>query len=69
MQSDIRLSSGRTITHRPLPNGSNEAIPTTGAEEMTQAEWEEYADAIVQRARQSQRRTTLVIGGRPTYHF
>lgn len=39
---DVILSSGRTITHRYIDNGAQEAIPTTGDEEMTEAEWEVY---------------------------
>lgn len=41
-RSDIKLSSGRTIRRRRTATGYFLATPTTGAQEMTEAEWAEY---------------------------
>lgn len=50
MRKDITLSTGRTIGHRPYlingqPNGATEAFVIDG-DEMTNAEWVEYCQAI-----------------------
>lgn len=39
---DIKLSSGRTVTRRPMDNGASEIVPTTGYNAITQAESDEY---------------------------
>jgi hypothetical protein len=46
----VKLSSGRTIRHHRMLNGAMEAIPTTGPEAMTNAEWEEYTAIVRARA-------------------
>lgn len=43
---DVTLSSGRIIRHRREPNGSELALPMTGPKAMTDAEFEEYVEAI-----------------------
>lgn len=47
---DIKLSTGRTITHRRIANGPQIATPTTGPDEMTDAEWIEYCEIILRDA-------------------
>ena len=45
---DVRLSTGRVITHERLPNGSI-AATVEGADKdalMTNEEWDEYANII-----------------------
>jgi hypothetical protein len=49
IRDDIILSSGRTVRHTPAPNGAQYADPTTGPEDLTEAEWEEYC-AIIRQA-------------------
>lgn len=44
LRPDLLLSSGRTITHRRLPNGAQEAMPTTGYYAMTNEEYDEYCN-------------------------
>ena len=46
MKQDIKLSTGRTVSHRPYliagkPNGATEAY-IVGGGEMTNDEWSEY---------------------------
>lgn len=46
MRSNVTLSTGRTVAHRPYlsagePNGATEAYIVGGCE-MTDAEWREY---------------------------
>ncbi len=48
---DVSLSSGRIVRHVRQVNGSQLATPTTGPDEMTDAEWEEYANVIRDRSR------------------
>lgn len=45
-RADVLLSSGRTILHSRMPNGAQRAEPSTGANSMTNAEWEEYCTIV-----------------------
>ena len=42
IKASITLSSGRTIEHYVMPNGSCDAIPTYGSYAMTEQEAKEY---------------------------
>lgn len=46
VHADVTLSSGRVIRHERMENGAQMATPTTGPEEMTDAEWTEYVSII-----------------------
>ena len=51
MKPDIKLSTGRIVSHRPYlsngePNGAIEAF-IVGGHEMTNEEWLEYANIFV----------------------
>ncbi len=46
IRSDITLSSGRTVRHSRMANGAQRVTPTTGPEELTEAEWDEYCAII-----------------------
>lgn len=53
MKQDIKLSTGRTVSHRPYlsngqPNGATEAFIVSGGE-MTDEEWQEYCQATMQK--------------------
>ena len=56
MTQDCKLSTGRTIKHRPMANGAQEAYAVPGNYEMTNAEWEEYcaAQTVLSKQRGSQ---------------
>lgn len=50
MRKDIKLSTGRVVSHRPYlsngqPNGATEAF-IVGGGEMTNDEWTEYCTII-----------------------
>ncbi len=45
-RKDIHLASGRTIRHHRMDNGAQDAIPTTGARELTEAEWQDYCQKL-----------------------
>lgn len=49
LHADISLSSGRIIRFSPMANGAQSATPTTGPQEMTEAEYAEYAAETVRR--------------------
>jgi hypothetical protein len=49
VSASVVLCSGRTIAHTEEPNGSQRATPTTGPEEMTESEWQEYCQAVLPR--------------------
>jgi hypothetical protein len=50
MRSNVTLSNGRIVAHRPhlsagVPNGATEAYMIDGVE-MTESEWSEYCSLI-----------------------
>jgi hypothetical protein len=50
MKPDVKLSTGRIVSHRPYlsngePNGATEAF-IVGGHEMTSQEWQEYVEII-----------------------
>jgi hypothetical protein len=46
----LRLSTGRTVLHKPMQNGAEEAYFSDGSE-MTDAEWKEYCALTLRRSR------------------
>ena len=46
MKKDITLSTGRVVTHERMDNGAWNAVPTTGPDELTEAEWIEYVGIV-----------------------
>lgn len=51
----MKLASGRIIRHARMANGAQSATPTTGPDAMTSAEWNEYADRIIEGVRERTR--------------
>ena len=49
----ILLKSGRLIVHHLDGNGVQRAIAATGRWELTEAEWSEYCEKLVQRQRRA----------------
>jgi hypothetical protein len=49
---DVRLSSGRIITHLAEVDGTFSTFPTTGDDQMTDAEWREYCSLVKANNRQ-----------------
>lgn len=47
VRQDIKLSTGRIIRHTRMPNGAQDATPTTGDIAMTHAEWAEYCAIVL----------------------
>jgi hypothetical protein len=55
MKTDIVLSTGRIVTHVRLSDDTWEGKPTTGPDELTDEEWNEYCDKLVVNSRNRDR--------------
>ena len=51
-KNDVVLPSGRVVQHTLLPNGALSVKPTSGDEELTNDEWNDYCVMMVKASRE-----------------
>jgi hypothetical protein len=51
IHADVRLTNGRTVTHRPMENGAQHAAIYPGLDSFTKGELAEYSEVMAARSR------------------